>query len=298
MSRGESLGQALEAERRAIPPLYWAIVEAGTRAGRLPAALEGLTNYVRGIAEARRSIGLALLYPTLVAGVAYGLFLGLVTIVVPRLVATMEDLSLTVIAPVRWLETIGRFAPYWWPIGPLILLGLLLVWFLSGRASRIRTMSWSPVRLIPGARLLLKDYESANFSGLLALLVENGVTLPEALTLAGEASGDPRLVRETATLAEALRRGESVREATSRSGPAITPLVRWAISAGSSQGPLAEILRGIASTYRTRARVRSERLRVLLPIVFTFAIAAGATLLYGLALFIPLVNLLDGLGLQ
>jgi type II secretory pathway component PulF len=133
---------------------------------------------------------------------------------------------------------------------------------------------------------------------LLALLLENGVTLPEALTLAGEASGDPNLVHETTTLADALRRGEPVHEATARSGPAITPLVRWAISAGPSQGPLAEILRGIASTYRTRARIRSERLRVFLPIVLTFAIGAGATLLYGLALFVPLVNLLDGLGLQ
>src|SRR5437868_6192649 len=53
VGRGESLVEALEGERQAIPPLYRAVVEAGTRAGRLPVALEGMARYVRGYAEAR-----------------------------------------------------------------------------------------------------------------------------------------------------------------------------------------------------------------------------------------------------
>ena len=53
LGRGESLVAALGAERKAIPPLYRAVVEAGTRAGRLPVALEGMARYVRGYSEAR-----------------------------------------------------------------------------------------------------------------------------------------------------------------------------------------------------------------------------------------------------
>ena len=54
LNRGEDLAEALEAERQAIPPLYRAVVEAGARAGRLPAALEGMTQYIRGVSDARR----------------------------------------------------------------------------------------------------------------------------------------------------------------------------------------------------------------------------------------------------
>src|SRR5580700_6763977 len=38
LGRGESLVDALDAERQSIPPLYRAVVEAGMRAGRLPVA--------------------------------------------------------------------------------------------------------------------------------------------------------------------------------------------------------------------------------------------------------------------
>ena len=56
LNRGESLVQALEAEKQVLPPLYRAVVEAGARSGQLPVALEGLTTYkwqVRGTGQTR-----------------------------------------------------------------------------------------------------------------------------------------------------------------------------------------------------------------------------------------------------
>src|SRR5689334_15506248 len=87
LNRGEGLAEALEAEKRSIPPLYRAVVEVGARSGRLAAALEGMARYLRGVGDVRRAIGLALWYPMLVVCLAYGLFVGLVYLVVPRFVA-------------------------------------------------------------------------------------------------------------------------------------------------------------------------------------------------------------------
>ena len=61
MSRGESLPEALTAERERLPRIYRAVVEAGLRAGRLAAALEGLTGFVRAYLDSRQAIGLATL---------------------------------------------------------------------------------------------------------------------------------------------------------------------------------------------------------------------------------------------
>ena len=107
LSRGESLPKALEAEKAAIPPLYRAVVEAGARSGRLPAALEGLARYVRSYSEARAAIGVALWYPILVLSLAYGLFLGLVIEIVPRFIGAFEVLGLGVIRPLHWLADAG-----------------------------------------------------------------------------------------------------------------------------------------------------------------------------------------------
>src|SRR5262245_6985582 len=48
MGQGATLPEALAADRDKFPPIYRAVVEAGVRAGRLPAALESLAAFVRG----------------------------------------------------------------------------------------------------------------------------------------------------------------------------------------------------------------------------------------------------------
>ena len=53
MQSGESLLHVLQTSPNVFPPAYVAVVEAGLRAGRLPAALEGLATSSRRAAELR-----------------------------------------------------------------------------------------------------------------------------------------------------------------------------------------------------------------------------------------------------
>jgi general secretion pathway protein F len=75
MESGASLTDALAVEGKSFPPIYRAVVHAGVRAGRLPAALESLAAFIRGYVDARRAVGAALAYPLVVVSLAYGLFL-------------------------------------------------------------------------------------------------------------------------------------------------------------------------------------------------------------------------------
>ena len=296
LNRGESLSQALEAEKASIPPLYRAVVEAGARSGRLPSALEALGRYVRGYSEARSAIGIALWYPILVLSLAYLLFLGLVIEVIPRFIAAFESLGLAIIAPLRWLERVGELAPYWWPIGP-VMLGLLgIAWWRSGVAATFQTSSWSLVRLFPWMGSMLSDYESAGFTELLALLLDHKVAYPQAVTLAAEATGNPAMIAGARKIASAVERGEPASKAVAEvHAGAFRPLLRWALAAGQDQGSLVESLRSLAPMYRKRAAFQADKLQVFLPTLLMLGIGGSATLLYGLTLFIPLSTMLTGL---
>ena len=57
-----------------MPRSYRAIVRAGLRSGRLPAALEGYADTATRVAELRRVTGLAVLYPLFVFLVAWILY--------------------------------------------------------------------------------------------------------------------------------------------------------------------------------------------------------------------------------
>jgi general secretion pathway protein F len=296
LERGEGLHEALEAERATIPPLYRAIVEAGARSGRLPSALEALGRYVRGYSEARTAIGVALWYPIVVMTLAYLLFLGLVIEVIPRFIGAFESLGLRVIAPLRWLEWIGELAPYWWPIGPALLVLLGIAWWRSGVAATFQSSSWSLVRLFPWMGSLLSDYESANFTELLALLLDHRVPYPQALKLAAESTGNSAMINGAQHIAKAVERGEPVARAVAAVPvESFRPFLRWSLATGQDQGSLVESLRNLAPMYRKRGAFQAEKLQVFLPTLLMLAIGGSATLLYGLALFVPLSTMLTSL---
>src|SRR5271166_3195163 len=298
LDRGEILPDALEAEKRAIPPLYRAVVEAGARSGRLSAALEGLARYVRGYSEARAAIGVALWYPILVLSLAYGLFLALVIEIIPRFIGAFESLGLEEIWPLRWLEKVGELAPYWWPVWPVLLLLLAVTWWRSGVAATFQTSSWSLLRLFPWMQSMLADYEAAGYADLLALLLEHHVAYPQAVELAAEATGNSAMIAGARQLAAAVERGEPPDRAV-RDLPdsAFRPLLRWTLTATREQGSLVESLRNLAPMYRKRGAFQAEKLQLFLPALLMLAIGGSATLFYALTLFVPLTSMLRGLSL-
>ncbi|WP_337173982.1 type II secretion system F family protein [Paludisphaera sp.] len=296
MRDGASLPDALAAEGVAIPPLYRAVVEAGARSGDLPAALAGVSRYLRGFAEARESVGLALWYPLIVATVAYALFVALMVAFAPRLASAFESLGLATPRAMALVERVGGTAWLWWPIWPIALILLAIAWVRSGRAARFDGRSWSLLSLFPWMRSLVRDHRSAGFAELLALLLENRVAYPKAVTLAAEATGDARLIAEARGVAADLERGRSAEQAVSGGGfRSLSPMLRWALAHGTAEGSVPRALRNLAPMYRSRAASSAVKLRVLLPSLIVATVGAAAVLLYALTVFAPLSGLLDEL---
>jgi general secretion pathway protein F len=295
MSQGTSLAEAVEAERARLPAIYRAVVEAGLRAGRLAAALEGLTAFVRAYLDSRRAIGLALAYPLLVLMLAYGLFMLLVVQVVPRFIAMFATFRIPIPETLRWLGYLSESVVYWGTLVPVLLAGGIAFWAWSGTSAGFRPgRAWMLLRLFPWMRGLLRQYEAANFAELLGLLVEHNVPYPEALVLASEATGDRAVIRLGRALATAVERGDppAAPEAADRVLP---PLLQWLLATGRNQAGLAGSLRGLAAIYRKQAEHQAEKIRVFLPIVLLLVIGLSATLLFGLAVFLPFTTLLKDL---
>lgn len=293
MARGEGLGEAIRSEGASLPATYRSVVEAGLRSGRLSAALEDLAAYARGFAELRRAVGLALLYPMMVLLLAWGLLVAFVLALLPRLIGAFEAFGVPSPIGAREAARLGDSASYWGPIVPALAGMVLLAWSWSGRARALRV--GREVRWVPWLRGILADWRASNFAGWLALLVEHGVPLPEAVEVASEATGDRALIEAGGRIAEAARRGEPTRVALREGEGGLPPLLRWMIATGQGQGSLGPALRHAAETYRVRALRRAEVMRTTLPTILLVAIGATAAAAYVLALFVPWTQLLDSL---
>ena len=295
-AQGESLADVLDDPVQRFPPVYRAVVEAGLKAGGLPAALESLATSARRLAETRQIVVAAFVYPLLVVLVAWGFFLLFVTQVAPGMAGLMQDARVPGTALVQILAGCGRSVEYWGPAVPLAVLILASFWWWhAGRASLVEPR-WSGTLFgwLPWIGPLVRLSRIATFGEVLALLVENRVPLGEALVLAANASGDPPMLEAARTMAQQIDRGETL-QAGSTGSLAFPPLLRWLLAAGGQHGALVPALRHAARTYRDRAQHQAALAAVLLPVFVTLLIGGSVTLLYALAIFAPYAAMLKGI---
>ncbi len=132
LEQGETIEQVLGDE--SLPPAYRAVVAAGVRSGRLAVALEGVSTVIRRAAEMRRMVAVSLVYPLIVIALAYLLFVFLVLMCLPVMLATYQSLlpngrGLTI------LQWIVSTAPSWLPWLPPVGMAVLVAWWLRSQSA-------------------------------------------------------------------------------------------------------------------------------------------------------------------
>jgi general secretion pathway protein F len=293
MSQGESLAAAMAAEPQTFPPVYRALVTAGLRCGRLGPVLEGLANSARKLREVRQIMLMALLYPLGVVLLAFGLFTFLVVVLLPAFPPLYDRRAPT---GLEKLLSIGEHASVWGPIVPIaIVLLFALWWYRSSRALVLQTGgSGGILSSMPGVRSLVASAQAASLADVLALLLEQGVPLDEAVQLAAGTVGDPATHAAAQSLAIAVQRGSVAAHDVGRPN-GLTPFMRWMITNGQNERTLVPLVRHTAQIYRHRTLRQADWLRTYLPTVLTIGIGGTATLLYCLTVFIPYTDLLKRL---
>ena len=288
MQTGESLLQVLKSLPTTFPPAYCAVVEAGLRSGRLPTALEGLASTSRRAAELRRLTRVALVYPMIVAFLAYGLFVASLIWFQPQISHLYQSMDAPPSAFNLKLDALGHSAYLWAPWIPLLVLTGIGIWCY--RSSRAAGLDAGWLRMTPANRLLHYG-RIATFADMLALLIESGTPLGPSVVLAAESGGDQRLRQAAHEFANELQGG-----ATSPAAPhkfaGFPPLLNWLLAGGGNQTALAHSLRSTASSYRRRTLRLDEWLRLYLPLGLTIAIGGTAVVLYAVGMLGPWYQML------
>jgi general secretion pathway protein F len=295
LEEGRPLDQVVAELGTALPPAYRSVIVAGARAGRLPAALEGVAHTARRIALLRNSIFLSLLYPLIVLCLTWLLGLAIVIKVVPVMSEMLVEFDAAGPWVVEFLKTAERNAFWFGPLLPT-LFGAWLVWawFRAGRVAAGRELlPTSAFGVVGTLARLQRASRLSSLADLLALLVSNGVPLPDAIELASEAVGQRVLARGGKQMADQLRRGEIIR--TPPAG--FPPLLAWTIAGGHSQPRLVRTLERTAEVYRDEVSRRSQWLAIYIPLVVTLVVCGGAVFCYGMLTLGPWIMIMRRLAL-
>ncbi|HWE37982.1 MAG TPA: type II secretion system F family protein [Isosphaeraceae bacterium] len=251
LERGTSFDDAIGRQGARVPPHLRGLVRAATRSGHLADLLARFAAHQDVGRALRRDLAARLIYPGLLLGLASAVFLFILGVVTPQLAATYRELDIPTPLLTRWLFAASRFlaeVPWEW-VGPtaivLVAAGALLArWPFARRRLRFD---------LPPFRRLRRWTALAEFTQLLALLLEAEVPLTEALALAGAGVGEPRLEGIGRSLAHEVEAGRSLGEAIGRRSPfpaGFARLLAWA----EGHGALPEALRMMGGLFELRAR--------------------------------------------
>jgi general secretion pathway protein F len=301
LQAGESLVEILEKDETTFPPVWRAVVLAGIRSDHLAAALESLSRTGRRAVELRRSMALALVYPSIVVTLAFFLLVFSFTTLVPVVANAYTDLTGTLNPVLATLADVGARVEIWGAAVP-VLAALLFAWWWqrSGRLMRTFRGGDSRRRFLFGRRggrrywpirQALSDGKMATFAELLSLLDKHQVPLPEAIVLAADASGDRALSGAARKIAQRLQTGETFAHRHDLPA-AFPPLLGWSIVAGMGHRSLQRALSASAEMYRRRALQAANWAIVYLPMVLTVVLGGGAVVLHAAVIFFPLISLM------
>ena len=290
LSLGQPLAQIVGDLGGALPPAYQTVIAAGLRAGRLPAALEGVARSARRINQLRRSIGLSLIYPVILLATTWALGLFVLLNLAPVMARMLVEFDGTRLPVESYLARVTGTVWIWGPLVPLVAsLWLAWAWRRSGRVAR-GTELHLLLALGPVGTLsrMQRAGRMSSLADLLALLLAHDVPLAEAVELASGACGSPQLARGGKQLAEQLRRGERIEQ----SPAGFSPLLAWTIASGQSQAQLVRTLKRTAEVYRDEFNSRGQWLTLYVPLFVTIGLCGSIAIAYAVLTLGPWVAIM------
>lgn len=254
-----------------ITPDVAALLASGERSGKMAFICQRLADSFEARAKRRTAIIEALTYPAFLLVVMLGALLVLATVLVPALEPIFEGSSAPKPFTMRMLSAVGAIFtdyPFVFPLAAL--LGLLL-WLALSKSQAAKNMFARWLLKTPILGPLFKNAVLARYLETLSLLLGNGVTMSEALRLAGNVSEQSALRASFARMEDEVANGGRFHGAAANAG-LFDHATLSLISLGDDANALPLVLDRAAKMLQTALTRRIDMLLKLLTPAMTISL--------------------------
>jgi type IV pilus assembly protein PilC len=293
IEKGKSLSEAFRKFKDRLPELFINTLTAGEISGTIDQALGRLAVHFEKEHALKEKIKSAMIYPLLVAGIAFLAMVVLLVLVVPIFVEIFTQAGATLPAPTRILIAVSSFLTKYWYI---VLLALIVLFFALRQAIATengkRIIDQLLLRL-PVVGPLTHKTGLSRFARTLATLLRSGVPLMQSLETLEKVVGNTIVAKEISKARENIREGGKMAPMFMKSK--IFPLLAVnMIAIGEESGSLDDLLEKLAIFYEQEVEALVTRLSSTIE---PFLIA-GVGLMVGfiaLSIYLPLFSLAGAL---
>jgi type IV pilus assembly protein PilC len=244
---GEAISTAFEAQG-GFPLMYTTTLLAGERAGNLEEVLGRYLSFQRISLAFRKKLIASLIYPGVLITLVCGMFVFLITFVVPQFAKLYEQIGTTLPTITLMMLALGRGAQHYilYVLPVLVLLGYLLWrWSRSDKgAERIDSIR---IKLPLFGKIWLK-YQVAMFARTLSTLLSGGIPLVPSLETAARSITSKRISKAVFASVTSVREGKGLAQSL-ESTKVFPELSTEMIDVGESTGALPQMLNSVAEFF-------------------------------------------------
>jgi type II secretory pathway component PulF len=303
VGQGSRLSEAMAEQPQIFAGVVISTVAAGEAGGDLTASLRSLADHQRDLLRLGTDLALPFAYPLFLLVIAGSmLFLStlfLSVFILPKFVDLFKQLGMKEDEfPImtRMLMNFSEFIIHYGLMLLVVLVGLVVFWLLRRRVRRERIMG---VQLGPGGFVIplvgriAVSAALARTAATLRLLLEAHVPVPEAVRLAGEASGNVNVRVAMRRAQEALAQGGTLAESLGATALLPESFV-FSLAAAEAGGTLPPTLVEMETDYRRSVGLLS-RYWVYLAGPICVVVLGVFVLFVGIALWMPLIGVIGKL---
>ena len=276
VSSGQSLSEAMAKHEKVFSLLYLSMIRVGETGGILEQTTAQLANILSRDEKIKTNMKNASAYPIFVMCLGIISVIIVLTSILPRIIRTIGGGIPALPLPTRILVALSNFMQslfttiFGWMVIALIVVGLYYLIRWTRSQGRIK---WDAFKLkVPILGSVLRSIAVGRFARTLGALTKGGVTILEALSVVRDTLGNELLGGEIDTVAEKVRRGESLAAPLGESGY-FPPLLVQIVSIGEQTGRLDELLLNAAETFDTEADSAISRFMAIFPAVLILLLA-------------------------
>jgi type II secretory pathway component PulF len=289
---GTPLADALAKFPRSFSTVYVAMVQAGEAGGFLDTVLGQIADFRAREADLKGKVKMAMVYPLILAIVATGALIFLLTFFIPRFQGIFEQfhgnlpaLTLVIIGASTLIRSYGL-----WVLAAAVILFILVKRLAATETGRRRMES--AMLSTPLLGRVISHFALVRFARMLGTLVGAGVPLVASLRVAREAIGNQTLADTVSHAIDEVQRGQSLSKSLSESPRLFPPSVVEMVAVAEETGRLDKELLRMATSYETDL---DRQLRMLVAVAepLMLFIMAGLIGTIVIGALLPVLNLGD-----
>jgi type II secretory pathway component PulF len=276
VNAGKALSEAMAEHENVFSTLYLSMIRVGETGGILEQTTAQLADMLGREEKVKSNMKNASAYPLFVLGLGLASVTLIITVILPRIMRTLNAEAATLPMPTRILLGLSTFIKGIFTTlgGWAFIVGVLAGLYYFGKWKKgPGRLKFDTFRLkIPVLGSVLRTIAVGRFARTLGALTMGGVTILEALAVVRDTLGNELLGLEVDAVADKVRRGEALAEPLGESGN-FPPLLVQIVSVGEQTGKLDELLLNAADTFDEEADSAVTKFMAVFPAILILVLA-------------------------